>query len=346
MAPVAGTRRVFRSRTQTSIAISVVVTGLVAEVVFGIHSRDYFSFLGLSVLISATAAMSGAFLGFLFGIPRAVPGSADSRLPYAGNTNLEQVSDWLTKILVGVGLTQIGKISATAGVLVGYLGPSLAPGPSGTIFASAVIIYFGILGFFAGWLPTRVLLGAALSRADRAALDRFVEAQAAADSGDEARAAALRQDALALSEGAARRYEDLRSLPSDPHRTEEMEATVETARKAAEAAQFSPDVVRAIFQTGSMGDRIRVFGFMEGDPRLADFEIALDGIQHSLSAFEQLHALRVMLGLAPSLSPGEVDRLRAALAAQTGPGGHIHVGSQRWRVAQGIRRATGLPLDS
>jgi hypothetical protein len=29
---------------------------------------------------------------------------------YLGNTNLEQVSDWLTKIIVGVGLVQIGRI--------------------------------------------------------------------------------------------------------------------------------------------------------------------------------------------------------------------------------------------
>jgi hypothetical protein len=346
LAPVPGIPQVFPSRARGLIATFAIVPALAAEVAFGVPSHHHFAFFGTSLLISVTAAMSGALLGFLFGIPRTVPGSETSRLPYTGNTNLEQVSDWLTKILIGVGLTQIGKISATAGTLVRYVGPTFAPGPGGTIFASTVIIYFGTLGFFAGWLPTRVLLGPALSRVDREALDRFIEAQAAADSGDHARAAALRQDALALSERAARRYESLRSLPPDPRRTAEMEATVETARRAAESAQFSPDVIQAIFQTGSMGDRVRVFGFMQGDPRLANFDIALDGIQHSLSAFEQLHALRVMLGLAPSLTPDEVDRLRTALAAQTGAGGHIHEGSLRWQVVQEIRRSAGLPPDS
>jgi len=36
--------------------------------------------------------------------------SANGQPGYSGNTNLEQISDWLTKILVGVGLTQLREI--------------------------------------------------------------------------------------------------------------------------------------------------------------------------------------------------------------------------------------------
>ena len=59
-------------------------------------------------MLSAAALIAGGFFGFLFGIPRylATPGP----MQVQPNTNLEQISDWLTKVLVGVGLTQIGKI--------------------------------------------------------------------------------------------------------------------------------------------------------------------------------------------------------------------------------------------
>src|SRR5258708_423417 len=90
------------------------------------------SFLGVlsnSALLGAAFISIGALLGFIFGIPR-VPRSAASAAPQpqpAGgatgaastsappqddrrlttNTNLEDISDWLTKILVGAGLAQL-----------------------------------------------------------------------------------------------------------------------------------------------------------------------------------------------------------------------------------------------
>src|SRR5438552_685547 len=59
----------------------------------------------------------GVVTGFLFGIPRVLQGTdsgaeATAHTPYQQrvNTNLEQISDWLTKIIVGLGLVQLTKV--------------------------------------------------------------------------------------------------------------------------------------------------------------------------------------------------------------------------------------------
>ena len=53
-------------------------------------------------------------MGFLFGVPWATQqitrereGTIRGQHSYLPNTNLEQISDWLTKIIVGVGLVEI-----------------------------------------------------------------------------------------------------------------------------------------------------------------------------------------------------------------------------------------------
>jgi hypothetical protein len=63
--------------------------------------------LGAGVAIAIASAATGYLLGFLFGISRSLQGgdsSESNSQSFPGNTNLEQISDWLTKILVGVGL--------------------------------------------------------------------------------------------------------------------------------------------------------------------------------------------------------------------------------------------------
>jgi FtsH-binding integral membrane protein len=93
--------------------------------------------------------------------------------PYATNTNLEQISDWLTKIIVGVSLTQVGTIRAEFLKLAEFLAPALAAGVDGDGAAvakavAAIIIVYGLTGgFLAGYLLTRLFLTGALSRVER-----------------------------------------------------------------------------------------------------------------------------------------------------------------------------------
>jgi arginine exporter protein ArgO len=161
----------------------------------------------LALLWSGACAISGNLIGFLFGVPRTsnddhevrrdtvvqsrsldgtdgstetnteahtrqvqhpayAPADADE-YHLSVNTNLEQVSDWLTKILVGVGLTQIHSLPSQLMRAAVFI----ANGFGGTQFqlglALALLIYFPVLGFLSGYLCTRLFLQPAFRRWDR-----------------------------------------------------------------------------------------------------------------------------------------------------------------------------------
>src|SRR5262249_34418351 len=90
---------------------------------------------------------------------------------YRPNTNLEEISDWSTKILVGVGLTQISRLYPGLRQFATDLGPALGGGDGGTRMAMAAAVYFPVCGFLFGYLWTRLFLGGALAEAD--AISRF-----------------------------------------------------------------------------------------------------------------------------------------------------------------------------
>jgi hypothetical protein len=160
----------------------------------------------VAMLWAGTCALIGSTVGFLFGIPRTLQGNqelqqntlinsrsiedtdghqeassevhAEKLLPSAlpatdadyqlrVNTNLEQISDWLTKILVGVGLTQLnslpGKLMRAATFVANGVNSDKPP----VVFALALIIYFHVLGFLSGYLCTRLFLQPAFRRWDR-----------------------------------------------------------------------------------------------------------------------------------------------------------------------------------
>jgi len=136
-----------------------------------------------SVVMWALAALaSGGLLGFLFGVPRveqsfatgdaspdgAAPESASGTVyRQTVNTNLTEISDWLTKIIVGVSLVQLTKIPPRFQSLAEYLaGNEHDPG-----FVGGILVFFGVTGFLSGYLLTRLFLAGAFSEADRAAND-------------------------------------------------------------------------------------------------------------------------------------------------------------------------------
>lgn len=101
----------------------------------------------------------GGLLGFLFGVPRVGVREIDSS-SHRPNSNIEVVSDWLTKIIVGVGLLQFRAIGEFLERLATDLGSSLPMGAAGggKQFATAVIIYFFVAGAIQGYLLTRMYL--------------------------------------------------------------------------------------------------------------------------------------------------------------------------------------------
>lgn len=143
-------------------------------------------------------------MGFLFGVPRTLtsarrddrslqdqPGS-DIR----ANTNLEQVSDWLTALLIGATLVQLGEVPPAAARLFASLAPALGDTGSSASFAGGIVIYFVVLGFLMGWLNTRLYLGIAMQNADHAAAGELLwRAKVAESKGDMVLAERLRMQA-------------------------------------------------------------------------------------------------------------------------------------------------------
>ena len=108
---------------------------LAALIIFTYQDEKPARVLGTGLVVAAAAAFTGALFGFIFGVPRVLasdrPQGRSSSLyggsaPIVANTNLEQISDWLTKILVGVGLTQFALIVKAANRLFAGLSPRSA----------------------------------------------------------------------------------------------------------------------------------------------------------------------------------------------------------------------------
>ncbi|HEX6372833.1 MAG TPA: hypothetical protein VF006_28180 [Longimicrobium sp.] len=101
----------------------------------------------------------GGLLGFLFGIPRVTLDGTD-RVTHRPNSNVEIVSDWLTKIIVGVGLLQFHSLGRFVDRVSTDLGQALGGGNAAraSSFARALIVYFFIAGVIQGYLLTRMYL--------------------------------------------------------------------------------------------------------------------------------------------------------------------------------------------
>jgi hypothetical protein len=153
---------------------------------------------GSILAVACAAGMAGAALGFLFGIPRSLgadgvapaprpapdaagqtggvsPVSAGARQAapggYLQNTNLEQISDWLTKIVVGVGLVEFKSLLEQFERLSGAVAKAWAL-DDGAAVAGAIMLSALIAGFMYCYVWTRTEFIAELQRADD---DRNVE---------------------------------------------------------------------------------------------------------------------------------------------------------------------------
>jgi hypothetical protein len=77
---------------------------------------------------------------------------------FVPNTNLEQISDWLTKIIVGVGLVQLSTLPGKLRALAGYFATAFGAEPVAPSVVLAIQGYFGIFGFLLGYLWARLYL--------------------------------------------------------------------------------------------------------------------------------------------------------------------------------------------
>ncbi len=150
------------SRDQGALVVYVasVVVGVAGIFVYVGAWQSWKEFAAAS-LVGGVALAFGSLFGFLFALPRTTPESDANALAQGKiwpNSNLEQISDWLVKILVGVGLTQITTLPGQISHLVQYLAPFVGSGSGVTGFVLVLLAYFSISGFQGAYIWTRVFL--------------------------------------------------------------------------------------------------------------------------------------------------------------------------------------------
>jgi hypothetical protein len=352
-----------------------IIIGLASNIVFAFQSADVSQGISVSVvgfMYSGAALLVGCFIGFLFGIPRTLQQNIDNQresqptsahpysVAYRPNTNLEQISDWLTKILVGVSLTQISSIPLRFKQISAFMAAGLGNFGSSGVFAITLLIFFSICGFLAGYLWTRLYLIGAFREADRDLQQKlsdmigvFDTIQNKLDPDDRQKIMEIRkkmEDQLVSMVAAAdessvklnqiaREYENLRSemVPSR-ERTYQMSSIF--ARVRALALQLKPNAktINKIFHKGKDGDRIVALGLLQGLKFKENFDIVINAIEKSRSAFEQYQGLSVAISLVPEMSDDQKNQLRAVIEDQRSGGDSkfITKDSDRWPLSDQI----------
>jgi hypothetical protein len=161
-------RNVADRRLVVTIVGIFTAFGLVVFGLFAATEPKALRVFGAGALLAAGAFVGGALFGLLFGIPRTPQGGSEepglnSSKFLATNSNLIQVSDWLTKVLLGASLTQITRTPAALAAFGDRYGTEVG----GSSLAVFLLVHFLVTGFLSGYLFTRVFLQHAFHRADK-----------------------------------------------------------------------------------------------------------------------------------------------------------------------------------
>ena len=142
---------------------------------YAVQARDWLTslaILGSGTMVASGFALLGTLFGFLFGVPHVVQHGAGGQQPsspaslernnerprYLASTNLEQISDWLTKILVGAGLAELRSLPKGFSDMGDTFAPAFGTFPSSKTFALGLIMFSSVVGFLLGYLFIRLYL--------------------------------------------------------------------------------------------------------------------------------------------------------------------------------------------
>jgi hypothetical protein len=134
----------------------VMAIGVLANAIYSatLHSWSAFAY---GTAVGGAAILIGGLIGFLFGVPRSASDnqSRGNGERYQDNSNLEQISDWLTKILVGVGLVQLGRVPHGLSSLASALKPGFGGTATSGSFGLALVLFYAGTGFLYLYLWSR-----------------------------------------------------------------------------------------------------------------------------------------------------------------------------------------------
>ncbi|MDH4473376.1 MAG: hypothetical protein QE487_12280 [Fluviicola sp.] len=161
------------------LSLGIPVFGIVCIALYastaGVFGHIVHAF-GLFVLTAGATFLLGALLGFMFAIPKLSDArTEEGKQVYQANTNLEQISDWLTKILLGVGLTQMDKISFKVHSISESMAKEMTLIGHEAMFTSALILFYTICGFLNGYLVTRIVLPRVFAASDNTQQSNLIE---------------------------------------------------------------------------------------------------------------------------------------------------------------------------
>jgi hypothetical protein len=141
--------------------LAAVIFGWFIELSYGISAElDWPSRARTFCLLwfaSGAAFFAGSTGGFLFGVPKAVSNPTDTGR-YKINTNLEEISDWATKIILGLGLVHVGKVIHLVDSMGQEVGSAIGQARGAKVIAISAMIYGFVCGFLIVYIWTRTAL--------------------------------------------------------------------------------------------------------------------------------------------------------------------------------------------
>jgi hypothetical protein len=299
------------------LSIVILLFGVLIVVIFG----SSLSGKATIFLWMLACLLTGSAIGFLFGIPKILqnnqaPQSAPITITPAYqqqvNTNLTDISDWLTKIIVGLGLVNLSKIqpylSKVAKILaVGLSQPTASPSGLAFAFAYGTIVSYLVLGFLFGYITTRLYLASAFSEADQKALRTIVqkteEAAGAAQSALQKVEFALIKPSTSFRKGSqipeeeltqcAQSYNNIRNtMPSGNPRTRKMTEIIK------EMMNIVPSLttfdISQTLKEGDNGKRLGGYAYLYIKPDYQYLEELVDAFTTDKTPFGQYWGIQAM----------------------------------------------------
>lgn len=165
----------------THLTFWLAILSLVIPVVGGIWIIFYalstpghhWNYLAVGMLTAFAAFLTGILTGFLFGIPRVVSSGQvrhGQSSAYAPSSNLAEVSDWLTKLLLGAGLVQLTHLSAPISGLIDNVAAGLhiagTSSDAAKVTAGAILFGYTVTGLLTGYVVTTMWYQRKLAQLD------------------------------------------------------------------------------------------------------------------------------------------------------------------------------------
>lgn len=145
-----------RSRFSNALVWGGLAYGAIALVFTVVVFWNHWTLISVAFFVGLASVGVGCVMRFLFGIPKlAEEGITRAQAAQGGqvavtsllfNTNLGQISDWVTKIVVGLGIAQFGEVLDGANWLAIKFGDVFAPTPLSSSAASTYGLSLVIAG--------------------------------------------------------------------------------------------------------------------------------------------------------------------------------------------------------